>query len=260
MTLLKVTTGPNIWGICLSEGAVVHCSRWAHTDTIHPSANMSTLPTLLILAEPSFNGSEAHSTVAGLPSLLDSTLQKALASGLPVTLICPPGVAHRARQTLPANDIVVMPSMQHMTMDHMARAIAAGVLASAQAPGWLLLPADMPIRQTETLRKIATNIAGNTVVFPRFRHHPGHPMGFSAELFSELIRISSERDLARLTARYPAAPVDVDDPGVLMSQRNSEPGMLEHLRAALDGGGATALFPTRPSTGTAGSYGVQKSF
>jgi len=109
--------------------------------------------------------------------------------------------------------------------------VAAGVEASPQAPGWLLLPADMPMLQIETLRAVANAVAQYTVVFPQYRHRRGHPVGFSAELFSELIRLDSERDLGRLTARYPAMGVDVDDPGVLMAH-DAQSG-LEQLRAQL---------------------------
>lgn len=192
---------------------------------------MSSQPALIILADPS--SSNGHGL--GMFSVLDSTLRRGLASGLPVLLVAPPELAQHARGLLPGNDVVEVPDDGKPTSraDRMAQAVAAGVQASAQAPGWLLLPADMPMLQVETLRAVAQAVSQYTVVFPQYRHCRGYPVGFSSELFSELIRLDNERDLARLTARYPALGVDVDDPGVVMSQQPQSG--LEHLRAQLLG-------------------------
>ena len=117
-----------------------------------------------------------------------------------MVVVAPPDMARQARMLLPGNDVVDLPDMPspRSRADRLARAVAAGVEASANAPGWLLLPADMPMLQVDTLRAVANAVALYTVVFPQYRHRRGHPVGFSAELFSELIRLDSERDLARL--------------------------------------------------------------
>jgi molybdenum cofactor cytidylyltransferase len=203
---------------------------------------MTTLPTLIILAEPVLNGtggdgmrSSAQSASAhalSMFSVMDSTVRRGLASGLPMLVVGPPEMARQARTLLPGDDVIeVADEGTRSRSDRLAKAVAAGVEASPQAPGWLLLPADMPMLQIETLRAVANAVAQYTVVFPQYRHRRGHPVGFSAELFSELIRLDSERDLGRLTARYPAMGVDVDDPGVLMAH-DAQSG-LEQLRAQL---------------------------
>ena len=190
---------------------------------------MNHQPTLIILAEPTLHSAggpdaggqtAANGQALGLVSVMASTVRRGLASGLPMVVVAPPDMARQARTLLPGNDVVDLPDMSapRSRADRLARAVAAGVEASANAPGWLLLPADMPMLQVDTLRAVANAVALYTVVFPQYRHRRGHPVGFSAELFSELIRLDSERDLARLTARYPAMGVDVDDPGVLMAQ------------------------------------------
>jgi len=190
---------------------------------------MNHQPTLIILAEPTLSGAggpdadnqtPTNGQALGLFSVMDSTVRRGLASGLPMVVVAPPDMARQARMLLPGNDVVELPDMpsSRSRADRLAKAVAAGVEASANAPGWLLLPADMPMLQVDTLRAVANAVALYTVVFPQYRHRRGHPVGFSAELFSELIRLDSERDLARLTARYPAMGVDVDDPGVLMAQ------------------------------------------
>ena len=41
-------------------------------------------------------------------------------------------------------------------------------------------------------------------------------MGFSSELYSELIALSGDEGARRLIARYPALGLELDDPGVLV--------------------------------------------
>lgn len=228
----------------LSKGALVQCSKKAHT-LLHPAKEqtMSSQPTLIVLAEPS---SVDPGRAMGIFSVLDSTLRRGLASGLHVLLVAPPELAQHARTLLPGNDVIELSDDGRPTSraDKLAQAVAAGVQASAQAPGWLLLPADMPMLQVDTLRAVAQALSQYTVVFPQYRHCRGHPVGFSSELFSELIRLETERDLSRLSARYPALGVDVDDPGVLMSQQPQSG--LEHLRAQLLG--TPASRPILPGT------------
>jgi molybdenum cofactor cytidylyltransferase len=190
---------------------------------------MNKQPTLIILAEPTldsvtgrdeFSPPSSSGQALGLFSVMDSTVRRGLASGLPMVVVAPPDMARQARTLLPGNDVIELPEPSpapRSRADRLAKAVAAGVEASANAPGWLLLPADMPMLQVDTLRAVANAVAHYTVVFPQYRHRRGHPVGFSAELFSELIRLDNERDLSRLTARYPAMGVDVDDPGVLMA-------------------------------------------
>lgn len=206
---------------------------------------MNKQPTLIILAEPAVAsttgqarpgpGQSAGGQALGLFSVMDSTVRRGLASGLPMVVVAPPDMARQARTLLPGNDVIELADMSppYSRADRLARAVAAGVEASANAPGWLLLPADMPMLQVDTLRAVASAVAQYTVVFPQYRHRRGHPVGFSSELFSELIRLDSERDLARLTARYPAMGVDVDDPGVLMAH-DAQSGLAQ-LRVHLQG-------------------------
>jgi molybdenum cofactor cytidylyltransferase len=40
-------------------------------------------------------------------------------------------------------------------------------------------------------------------------------VGFGAELYSELAKLSGDEGARRLVARYPAHAVEVDDPGVM---------------------------------------------
>jgi molybdenum cofactor cytidylyltransferase len=68
------------------------------------------------------------------------------------------------------------------------------------------------------------------VSYAQYRGRRGHPVGFAAELYTELVMLTGDEGARRLVARYPAQAVDVDDSGVLMDVDNE--GDLDRVRAA----------------------------
>lgn len=192
---------------------------------------MSEMPTLIILAEsesrhmtdgPHLANATTAPAALAVPDTVQHTIRKGLASGLQVLLVAPPMVAAQAHHLLPADHVILLPEPQAPSLsgsnDQMALGVAIAVIASARSPGWLLLPGDMPLLQAETLRTMGQAVTQESLVFPEYRHRRGHPVGFSAEFYSELIRLQRERDLQRLLAQYPARGVEVDDAGILMTQ------------------------------------------
>ena len=193
---------------------------------------MTPLPTLIVLADPTPQRVAERDAVMAL----EHTIHVGLASGLPMVLVAPSAVAEYARTFLPSNDVVEMTDnhIDPRSAPHaLAKAVAAGVMASPHAPGWLLWPADMGDLRSETLRTIAQGVCHYPMVFPQYRQRRGYPVGLSSEFFSELIRLNSERDLGRLMTRYPARGIDVDDPAVLDSSHTQ--AKLAQLRADLQG-------------------------
>ena len=79
-----------------------------------------------------------------------------------------------------------------------------------------VLPGDMPMVRTSTLLEVARELAHHAVVFAQHKGMRGHPVGFSAELYSELAGLRGDEGARRLVARYPAVGIEVDDPGVLI--------------------------------------------
>ena len=88
--------------------------------------------------------------------------------------------------------------------------------ARPDAGGWLVLPGDMPLVQPRTLVQVAQGLAQQVVVFAQYRGRRGHPVGFGAELFSELVQLSGDEGARRVMARYPSHGIEVDHPGVLV--------------------------------------------
>ena len=70
--------------------------------------------------------------------------------------------------------------------------------------------------QASTLLAVAQALQVHPIAYAQHRGRRGHPVGFAAELFSELIALTGDEGARRLVARYPAQAVDVDDPGVLI--------------------------------------------
>ena len=65
-------------------------------------------------------------------------------------------------------------------------------------------------------RLLRQSLNQHLLVYPSHGSRVGMPMGFGQELFSELIRLTYDRELLRLMSRYPAHPLELDDPAVLI--------------------------------------------
>jgi molybdenum cofactor cytidylyltransferase len=147
-------------------------------------------------------------------SVLGRTLRNAIESHLPVVVVTTQPLAAAASQVVAARDVVVVP--QALAALGMGHSIAAGIAARADAPGWLLLPGDMPMVRPATMLAVAAALEHHPVAYAQYQGRRGHPVGFAAELYSELMMLSGDEGARRIVARYPAIGVDVDDPGVLI--------------------------------------------
>ena len=152
------------------------------------------------------------STVFGM------TLRNAIASHLQVIVVTTAALAELARRHVAARDVIVLAEVGSAgpTALGMGHSISAGVGARPQASGWLMLPADMPLVLPTTLQAVARQLAQHPVAYAQFKGRRGHPVGFSAELYSELVALDGDEGARRLVARYPAFGVELDDPGVLV--------------------------------------------
>jgi molybdenum cofactor cytidylyltransferase len=154
----------------------------------------------------------------GTLTVLGTTLQHAIASHLQVIVVTTEALAAVACRSVAARDVVVLPEVGapgHTGLG-MGYSISAGVAARPDAGGWLILPGDMPRVQPVTLQAVARQLGDHAVAYAQYQGRRGHPVGFSPELYSELIGLSGDEGARRLIARYPAVGVEVDDPGALV--------------------------------------------
>lgn len=157
--------------------------------------------------------------VLGNDTVLAHTLRQAMASDLPLLVVTSSALAPMVRRHVASRDMLVLPDQDRLGRPAplgMGHSIAAGVAATGDAPGWLILPADMPMLRASTLVAVAQAIEQDPIAFAQYRGRRGHPVGFNAELFSELAALQGDEGARRLLARYPAKAVEVDDPGVLV--------------------------------------------
>lgn len=175
-------------------------------------------PVVVVLAAGKgsrFNGAgHKLSEVVGALTVLGKTLASVIESDLPLVVVTTETLAAEAARHVATRDLVVLSDAD--AARGMGHSIVAGVSARADAPGWLILPGDMPLVRPSTLKAVARALLEHPVVHAQHRGRRGHPVGFGAELYSELIALSGDEGARRLLARYPAQPVEIDDPGVLM--------------------------------------------
>ncbi|WP_049292837.1 nucleotidyltransferase family protein [Franconibacter helveticus] len=74
----------------------------------------------------------------------------------------------------------------------MGESIAMGVRATPDAPGWLILPGDLPYIQPASLLRVAQALQENPVVVPRYQQKQGHPVGFQQRYFADLAGLCAD--------------------------------------------------------------------
>lgn len=95
----------------------------------------------------------------------------------------------------------------------MGDSIAAAVAACPDAPGWLILPGDLPLITPGTLLRIAQAPSEAIVVRPRYRGEMGHPVRFAAACGPALRALTGDQGAASIVKSRPLQAVDIDDPG-----------------------------------------------
>ena len=190
---------------------------------------MKNLPVVVVLAagQGSRFAGPGHKLVQAFEAstVLGTTLGTVIATHLPLVVVTTAGLAPEAARWVASRDVVVVSEAE--AARGMGHSIAVGVGARADAAGWLVLPADMPRVQPSTLLAVAAALDQHPIVYAQHQGRRGHPVGFSPELFSELLSLNGDEGARRLLARYPATGLEVGDPGVLLDIDTSD-----DLRAA----------------------------
>ncbi len=150
---------------------------------------LAQLPTVLILAAGRGERFRAAGGTDKLQEILlgrrvrDWVTQAARDSGLPWHVV---EAAHTAR----------------ITNSGMGDSIACGVAATADAAGWLVLPADLPLIQAASLLAVARELQNHTVVVPFFAGQRGHPVGFGPQARDELLALRGDSGAASVVAAW----------------------------------------------------------
>ena len=146
-------------------------------------------------------------------TVLGTTVRHAIESQLPVVVVTTAALAPLLAPLLATRDVVVLSDAE--AARGMGATIAAGVAERSGAPGWLVLPGDMPLVRPDTLLAVATALEQHPVAYAQHKGRRGHPVAFAAELYSELIQLRGDDGARRVMLRYPAHGQEVPDAGVL---------------------------------------------
>ena len=175
-------------------------------------------PTILVLAAGQGRrfGADRYKLAQpfGADNILGTTLRHALATTWPVAVVTTAPLAAEAVPWFAARDLVLLSADE--AERGMGHSIAAGVLAHADAEGWLVMPADMPLVRTSSMLAVGRALAEHPIAYPQHGGRRGNPVGFAPEMCSDLVALTGDEGARRLLARFPSIGVDVDDPGVLM--------------------------------------------
>jgi len=175
-------------------------------------------PTIVVLAAGPGRrfGGELHKLLQPFDgsTVLGSTVRHAVETQLAVVVVTTAALAPEVARQLATRDIVVLGTDE--AANGMGRSLSAGVAERSGASGWLVLPGDMPLVSPGSMLAVAGALEQYPVAYAQHRGRRGHPVGFAAELYSELMQLSGDEGARRVVARYPAQGVEVDDPGVLL--------------------------------------------
>lgn len=72
----------------------------------------------------------------------------------------------------------------------MGASIAAGVNATSNAAGWLILPGDLPLIAPQSIQAIAARLDEWLSVVPSWNGQPGHPVAFRHECLESLRQLN----------------------------------------------------------------------
>ncbi len=161
----------------------------------NPATSPVVLPTVIILASGrgerfTASGGQVHKLQAllGGKKIIDWTLSAVRATGLPFHV---EGAGHPG----------------------MGDSIAAAVCATSDAHGWLILPADLPLIQPETLLAVAQALQRSSLIYPMFAGQRGHPVGFGRAYATQLAGLKGNKGAAQLIIAGAATELIVTDVG-----------------------------------------------
>ncbi len=149
-------------------------------------------------------------TAGGTRSVLDHVIAAAKGSSLQYHIVFPADTARYAEQG-------------------MGTSISAGVTATADASGWLILPGDLPFITAKSINLVANALRHFDLVAPFFQNLQGHPIGFGRQFRDELLGLRGDsgarsvllkNQVHRLHLEDDGCVFDVDTPELLIKASN----------------------------------------
>lgn len=99
----------------------------------------------------------------------------------------------------------------------MGSSLAHAVQASSAAQGWIVCLADMPFIKPETIQQVHSCLSqGFSLCAPYYQNKHGHPVGFAARYFYELIALQGDYGARNVLLDYQTElkRIETEDPGI----------------------------------------------
>lgn len=93
--------------------------------------------------------------------------------------------------------------------------IAQAVTAHQNWSGILILHADLPFIQKETIQSVVDALNHHAIVRPIYQNHPGHPVGFQQAFYPKLMTLQGDRGANTILTQQAVTLIHVQDRGVL---------------------------------------------
>lgn len=174
-------------------------------------------PVVLVLGAGLARRFGADKLAARLPDgreVGEATLAVARAAWPAVACVVRPGTRMATLAAAAGVQVIECPE----AVDGMGYSLAAGVRATGEAGGWVVMLADMPRVSAATVRAVVLAVqSGARVVLPVFRGSRGHPVGLHRSLRERLLALRGDEGARAVVAGQTDGVVrlDVDDAGIL---------------------------------------------
>ncbi len=145
--------------------------------------------------------------------MINATVTNARDSGLPL-LVCLRTHDHQLAAELVAPGITCLQC--HRADEGMGATLAEGIRHTEKWDGALIALADMPWIKPDSYERVAAALTRNVIVQPHYGDKAGHPVGFGADFFPALTKLSGDaggRQLLHAHAQR-VQPLQVDDPAI----------------------------------------------
>ncbi len=107
-------------------------------------------------------------------------------------------------------------SMCPRAAEGMGVSLAWGIRAAPAATAWVIALADMPWVQPATAARVVDALReGASIAAPCWQGRRGHPVGFAADRYPDLVALSGDEGARPVLARYPVTLIDSEDAGIL---------------------------------------------
>ncbi len=155
-----------------------------------------------------------HQLADGTPMLVQTlrNLQRAVPS---VVLVVKPGEAPLfAELLLREAPLTIIEAADAQA--GMGASLACGI-HHVDSDAVLVMLADMPFIQPQTIAQVATALQLHPVVVPEYRGRLGHPVGFRQQFFAQLAELRAEEGGKKILQRHADSVkrLQVRDPGVI---------------------------------------------